>query len=58
MWIVEKKRKENQNDEQINVPAIAKHYWRYRMHISVESLMKESVFNENIKNKITRTGRN
>ncbi len=58
MSIDGKLRKENPNDEQINVPAIAKHYWRYRMHISVESLMKESVFNENIKNKITRTGRN
>ena len=58
MSIDGKLRRENPNDEQINVPAIAKHYWRYRMHISVESLMEESVFNENIKNKITRTGRN
>ena len=58
MSIDGKLRRENPNDEQINVPAIAKHYWRYRMHISVESLMKESVFNENIKNKIAWTGRN
>ena len=58
MSIDGKLRMENPNDEQIYVPAIAKHYWRYRMHISVESLMEESVFIENIKNKITRTGRN
>ena len=50
-------RRENPQEEQINVPAIAKHYWRYRMHIKVEDLLKATVFNENIKNKISRTGR-
>ena len=50
-------RRENPNDEQINVPAIAKHYWRYRMHLSLEKLMEEKVFNDNIRNKIERTGR-
>lgn len=50
-------RRENPQEEQINVPAISRHYWRYRMHLSVEQLLKEEVFNSNIKEKIVRTGR-
>jgi len=40
-----KLRRSNPNDERINVPANPKHYWRYRMHISIEDLMKEDAFN-------------
>ena len=50
-------RRENPQEEQINVPAISKHYWRYRMHITMEQLLKESVLNKNIKDKVERTGR-
>lgn len=35
--------------ERINVPANPTHYWRYRMHIPLEELLKEEAFNEKIK---------
>ncbi len=50
-------RRENPQEEQINVPAISKHYWRYRMHLTMEQLLKESVLNKNIRDKVERTGR-
>ena len=50
-------RRENPKEEQINVPAISRYYWRYRMHLSLEQLMQENVLNNNIKEKIKRTGR-
>ncbi|MDD3495200.1 MAG: 4-alpha-glucanotransferase [Dysgonamonadaceae bacterium] len=31
--------------ERINIPANPKHYWRYRMHISLDDLLKENRFN-------------
>jgi 4-alpha-glucanotransferase len=46
LGISEKLRRENPNDERINVPANPKHYWRYRMHISIEDLIKEDAFNQ------------
>ncbi len=50
-------RREDPREEQINVPAISRHYWRYRMHISLNQLLEENVFNYNIMSKIKRTGR-
>ena len=35
--------------ERINVPANPMHYWRYRMHISLDDLLKETAFNEQVK---------
>ncbi len=35
--------------ERINVPANPKHYWRYRMHISVEQLLKEHELNAELR---------
>jgi len=32
-------RRQDPTEEQINVPANPKHYWRYRMHVNVESLL-------------------
>ena len=34
----------NPADERINVPAIARHYWRYRMHKSLEELIADKEF--------------
>ena len=34
----------NPADERINVPAIARHYWRYRMHKSLEALIADKEF--------------
>ena len=50
-------RRENPNDEQINVPANPKHYWRYRMHLTVENLLKQDNFNSAMKLRISESKR-
>jgi 4-alpha-glucanotransferase len=50
-------RRENPNDERINVPAIPNYYWRYRMHIYLEELLKEKSFNEQLKDFVKSSGR-
>lgn len=50
-------RRENPEDERINIPANPHHYWRYRMHISLEQLLKENDFNEELKGYIQHSGR-
>ena len=44
-------------EERINVPANPRHYWRYRMHLTLEQLMKADSLNEKIKGLIEQTGR-
>ena len=39
-------RREDPHAERINIPAVPKHYWNYRMHLSLEQLMKEKDFND------------
>jgi len=53
----EKLRREDPNQERINQPANPKHYWRYRMHISLEDLMKEDEFNEELGGYVKASGR-
>ena len=55
--IDERLRLPDQNAERINIPANPRHYWRYHMHLTIEQLMKEDDFNENIKTLITQSGR-
>ncbi|MDR1644619.1 MAG: 4-alpha-glucanotransferase [Tannerellaceae bacterium] len=43
--------------ERINVPANASHYWRYRMHITIEELLRADDLNEKITALIKRSGR-
>ncbi len=50
-------RRENPQEEQINVPANPTHYWRYRMHLTVEQLQKEHNFNAALRDKIRQSGR-
>ena len=50
-------RRENPDEERINVPAISKHYWRYRMHIPLENLIKEKEFNEELRSLVKDSGR-
>jgi len=38
----------NVDDERINNPAVFPHYWRYRMHLNVEDLTKNTSFNQKI----------
>ena len=35
--------------DRINVPANPRHFWNYRMHLSIEQLLKEKKLNEKIK---------
>ena len=44
--------------ERINVPANPKHYWRYRIHLTLEELMKCDELNEEIRQMIDNSGRN
>ncbi len=50
-------RRENPLEEQINVPANSRHYWRYRMHMTVEDLLKANEYNNYILGKIKESGR-
>lgn len=47
----------NAQDERINVPANPRHYWRWRMHLTLEELMKAEGLNEKIKALVTQNGR-
>lgn len=44
-------------EERINVPAIIPHYWKYRLHISVEKLLEADSFNENLASMVDACGR-
>ncbi|GAB2815479.1 4-alpha-glucanotransferase [Ferruginibacter profundus] len=57
LGISEKLRRQNPDDERINIPANPDHYWRYRMHINLEDLLKEDEFNEEVKGYVTSSGR-
>jgi 4-alpha-glucanotransferase len=50
-------RRENPNDERINVPAISNYYWRYRMHIYLEDLIKAKPYNEQVREMVKSSGR-
>ena len=50
-------RRENPHDERINVPANSRHYWRYRMHLTLEELLKSEELNRNVHQKIAESGR-
>ena len=50
-------RRENPLEEQINVPANPRHYWRYSMHMTMEELLAKDSFNKYIKDKVIASGR-
>lgn len=50
-------RRENPMEEQINVPANPRHYWRYRMHLTMEKLLEAGEFNSYLRDKIRNSGR-
>lgn len=43
--------------ERINIPANAHHCWCYRMHLTLEDLMKKKEFNKQVKEMINEAGR-
>ena len=58
-WLAidEKLRLADANAERINIPANPKHYWRYRMHLTIEQLMANEKYNDNISELISQSGR-
>lgn len=50
-------RRKDPREEQINVPANPRHYWRYRMHMTVEELQRQAEYNELLLDKIRKSGR-
>ena len=50
-------RNPNVQEERINVPANPRNYWRYRMHLTLEQLMKAEELNDKIRELIKYTGR-
>ena len=50
-------RRENPNDERINVPSNPKHYWQYRMNMSLEDLINATDFNAMVKESVVMSGR-
>ena len=55
--IDEERRYPDPDFERINVPANPRHYWRYRMHMTIEQLMADDAFNEKIRSLIKTNGR-
>ena len=50
-------RNPNVTEERINVPSNPRNYWRYRMHLTLEQLMKAEELNDKIRELIKYTGR-
>ena len=48
----------NPADERINVPAIPRYYWRYRMHCTLESLVANDRLNKHIHSLVSSSARN
>jgi 4-alpha-glucanotransferase len=57
MGMSEHFRRENPHDERINVPANPHHYWRYRMHLTLEELLEEKGFNADLRREVEASGR-
>lgn len=53
----ERLRREKPQEERINQPADPNHYWRYRMHLTLEDLMGEKEFTAELKDYIEHSGR-
>jgi 4-alpha-glucanotransferase len=50
-------RKENPRTERINDPANPDHFWNYRMHLTLEFLLKQSHFINSIHEGVAAAGR-
>ena len=57
MSIDEGLRLPDENAERINIPANPRHYWRYRMHLSIEQLLAADELNNEISTLIIQSGR-
>ena len=43
--------------ERINIPSEPQHYWRWRMHVTLEELLENRTFNQTVAAMIARSGR-
>ncbi len=50
-------RVEDISGERINIPANPKHYWRWRMHVTLEEMIGNEAFNEKVAAMIAQSGR-
>ncbi|HZR19929.1 MAG TPA: 4-alpha-glucanotransferase [Verrucomicrobiae bacterium] len=50
-------RRPDPTEERINVPADAKNFWRYRMHLWTEDLLQASAYNAALRTEIQQSGR-
>jgi 4-alpha-glucanotransferase len=53
----EELRTDSPKEERINIPENPKHYWKYRMNITIEDLMKNDNFNDKLNFYIQSNGR-
>lgn len=53
----EELRAEDIERERINIPAVARHYWRYRMHLTLEELVGATTYNNLLLSLVERSGR-
>ena len=58
-WMATDKKLRNPDplSERINIPSNPQHYWRYRMHLTLDQLLKAKVFNAKVKEMVLRSGR-
>lgn len=58
-WLAmdERLRNPDVDAERINIPANPRHYWRWRMHLTIEALMQEANLNERIRRLIEACAR-
>ncbi|HET9570287.1 MAG TPA: 4-alpha-glucanotransferase [Bacteroidales bacterium] len=58
-WMATDKKLRNPDPlaERINIPSNPQHYWRYRMHITLDQLLKAKTFNAKIKEMVLKSGR-
>ncbi len=57
LGINEKLRRKDAYEERINQPSNPNHFWKYRMHISLEELIKQKDFAIELRNLLTQSGR-
>ncbi len=47
----------NPDEERINVPAESRHYWRYRLHLTLETLLAAQDYDERLRTMVAESGR-
>ena len=50
-------RYKNPREERINVPSDSYNRWKYRMHITIEDLLKADRYNNKVRTMVTRSKR-